>query len=41
MMQIVTNNQKIIQQFCAKMEYYFHEKRKKNTNLIPHDDAGL
>ena len=27
-MQIKTNK-KIIQQFCAKMEYYFHEKRKK------------
>ena len=39
MMQILTNNQKIIQQFCAKMEYHFHEK--KSTNLIPHDDAGL
>ena len=32
MMQIVTNNQKIIQQFCAKMEYHFHEKKKYKPN---------
>lgn len=31
-MQIVTNNQKIIQQFCAKMEYHFHEKKKYKPN---------